>query len=274
MTENNALNTILHFIEENFNRQITINEIEKISFYSYRNIQRIFKYACGETIGAYQKRLKLEHAYKLILYTKNNFSEIAIVVGFENSASLSKAFKKQFKISPKEARQNKLKLLVVDNITPAFATNYIEPKIIYFPETIIYYQTTKTSYDNNEIEILWEKFSAYIFPERDTEYYGIIADEPLITDKLNCRYDAATTLPAKNKNLPSKKIKSGKYAQFFHYGNYDNIEQTYKLIYTGWIFNSALDFDSSPIIEHYIKHASNSEHPDDFITAILIPLKK
>lgn len=274
MIENNTIATILHFIEENYNRQITIDEIEKISFYSYRNIQRIFKYACGETIGAYQKRLKIENAYKLILYTKNNFSDIAISVGFDNSASLSKAFKQQYKISPKEARQNKLSLLHKQNIIPEFATHYIKPKIIYFPETIIYYQTIKTNYDNIEIELLWEKFTQYSFPKHDIEYYGIIADEPLITEKMNCRYDAATTQPALTKQLQSKKIKAGKYAQFFHYGSYEHIEETYKLIYTGWIFNSKFDFGNSPIIEHYIKHSSNTEDPTNYITAILIPVDR
>ena len=68
--DSDCIDNTLSFIEKNYNSPISIKDLERISFYSYRNIQRIFKYSCGETIGAYQKRLRVENAYKLILYTK------------------------------------------------------------------------------------------------------------------------------------------------------------------------------------------------------------
>lgn len=52
------------YIEENFAREITSGEIEDIACYSYRNFQRVFMKLFGETLSGFQKRLRLENAYK------------------------------------------------------------------------------------------------------------------------------------------------------------------------------------------------------------------
>ena len=119
MSLNGVLNTI-HFIEKHYNKPISVQDLERVSHYSYRNIQRIFKYSCGETIGNYQQRLKVENAYKLILYTQNPLSDIALSVGFESLAAFSKAFKHRFGVSPKQARQTKPDLFEKNALLPIY----------------------------------------------------------------------------------------------------------------------------------------------------------
>lgn len=267
-----AIYNTIHFIESNYNKVITIKELEAVSHYSYRNIQRIFKYACGETIGAYQKRLKIERAYKLLLYTTEPLTSIALEVGFENSASFSKAFSQAYSISPSEARKNKSILFEKNKITPAIIDAWIEPEIVYETETKIYYQSTKTHYANENIEELWQKITGLSFPASDINYYGIIADQPIITDKLKCRYDACASIQPVNGTLPSKKILGGRYAKFLHHGSYNTIEQTYYKIYAGWVLSTKLEFSPSPIIEQYIKNPGNTANELDYVTAILIPV--
>lgn len=91
MSANNIINTI-HFLEENYARSISVTEIEKVSFYSYRNFQRICKSACCERSRSFQKRLKLENAYKMLLFNKMPIKEIAYAVGFESASALTKSF--------------------------------------------------------------------------------------------------------------------------------------------------------------------------------------
>jgi AraC family transcriptional regulator len=269
-----AIYDTLSFIERKYNEPITVQALEKISFYSYRNIQRIFKYACGVTIGGYQQRLKLENAYKLILYSKSSFSDIALEVGFETLASFSKAFKQYFGFSPKMARLNKPILFEANKITPIVSNQVLNYEIVYLPALKIYYQRAETHYLNDEIEWLWEQMIALDFPKNGVSYFGSIVDEALIADKIKCRYDACASVQPKTKNLPSKTIFGGKYVRCTHLGSYETIEETYKQIYAGWILTTQLEFSSAPIIEHYIKHASNTPQEKDFVTAILIPLKQ
>ena len=274
----NSLYATKLFVETNYNRPISVKDLEKVSYYSYRNIQRIFKYSYGETIGAYQQRLKVENAYKLILYTKESMSEIAFEVGFDSIASFSKAFKACFGVSPREARNNKSVLFQQNAITPILSEEVLKPEIIYIPAIKVYYQTAPTSYVNEEIEALWEHFLEHFlendYPEKSTEFYGVIADDPIITTEIKCRYDACASLQAHNKKLPVKTILGGRYAKFTHKGGYDTIDETYQKLYAGWILTTDLQFGHTPIIEHYIKYATNAAAPENYSTEILIPLKR
>jgi AraC family transcriptional regulator len=265
-------NTI-NFIEKNYDRAISVKDLEDTSNYSYRNIQRIFKYGCGETIGAFQQRLKVENAYKLILYTKESLTTIGFKVGFANMASFSKAFKQYFGISPKAARSGKEVLLYKPDLVTVTTSILLKPEIIYLKPMQVYYWSTQTYYNNEEIELLWERFMQNEFPTSGTEYFGVIADEPLIRPEMNCRYDACSTVQAKNKKLPSKMIFGGKYARFAHTGSYETIDETYTKIYSRWIFNSGLEFSHTPIIEKYERHTDNTDAQEQQLTYILLPFK-
>jgi len=265
-------NTI-NLIEQRYDQSISIKEIEDVSNYSYRNIQRIFKYSCGETIGAYQQRLRVENAYKLILYTKESLTTIALKVGFANLASFSKAFKQYFGISPKLAKSGKTQLLNTTHLVPIKAAGVLKPEIVYLPAVKVYYKSIFIQYTNPEIEQLWGNFVKHVFPLRDTEYFGIIADEPLIRNELACKYDACASQPAQDEKLPAKMILGGRYAQFLHKGKYETLDDTYQKIYAGWILDCGLEFSHSPIIERYIRHADNTGSEEELLTAILLPLK-
>jgi len=264
---------MLNFIEHHYDQFISVKQLEEVSNYSYRNIQRIFKYTCGETIGAYQKRLRVENAYKLMLYTRENITAIALKVGFANLASFSKAFRQRFNCSPKEARTNKTVLFSKADITPIESGSVLQPEIIYLPPVKVYYETAMIPYENDEIELLWKRFMRHQFPASGTTFFGVVADDPLITETLNCRYDACASEQAMRKELPSKMILGGRYARFLHNGTYDTIENTYRDIYAGWILDTNLEFDHTPVIESYIKHADNTDREEDQLTSILLPLK-
>lgn len=268
----NCVYNTISLIEKNYDQVISIEELEEVSHYSYRNIQRIFKYTCGETVGAYQKRLRVENAYKMMLYTRDNISSIALKVGFANLASFSKAFKQHFGIAPKEAKFQKNPLLAKSEIFPVEAAELIKPEIVYLPPVTVYYGTAFINYIDEEVEALWDKFMKNEFPERGNEFYGIIADEPLIRENLNCRYDTCSSMQARNTRLPSKIIGGGKYAQFTHPGAYETIEDTYTKIYSGWILGAGLEFGPSPVIEKYLKHPDNTTSVEEQLTYILLPL--
>lgn len=269
----NCIYKVINFIERNYDQQISVKDLEEISNYSYRNIQRIFKYSCGETIGAFQQRLKVENAYKRILYTQESLTSIGVEVGFSSIASFSKAFKLHFGISPKEAKLSKQQLLCEPDLIPVSSDVLLEPEIVYLKPIQVYYQSVKTYYNNEEIEWLWERFMHNEFPNSDAEYFGVIADEPLIKTEINCRYDACSTIQSQNKKLPSKPILGGKYARFIHSGTYETIDDTYIKIYSRWIFNSGLEFSHRPIIEKYERYVEDMEDQEKQLTYILLPLK-
>lgn len=269
----NCVYRTLSFIEQNYAQVISIPELEDVSHYSYRNIQRIFRYTCGETIGAYQKRLRVENAYKMMLYSNHHISAIALQVGFANLASFSKAFKQHYQLSPKQAKLQKIPLLAKADIFPIEATQELKPEILYVPAVKVYYRSAFINYEHEEIESVWDQFMKLLSPSKEQEFYGIIADEPIIRESLTCRYDTCCSMPSKDTALPFKTIAGGRYAQFSHYGDYENIEETYIKIYSGWILTAKLEFGTSPVIEKYIRHPDNSDAVQDQLTYIWLPLK-
>lgn len=266
---------IIKYIEEYYNQDLSIERLEHISGYSYRNVQRVFKNIFKESIGAFQKRLKLESGYKKLIYTDDPITDISYSVGFDSLQSFSKAFKKQFKVPPIHARQEK-KIVFEDFINSCVQENKnIGYELVFIKEMKVFYLEIKTkNYHNADIELLWDKVDTVTGKDKATACFGIIVDQPLITDKLKCRYKACIDKEPTSKEFLSTRIFDGRYARYIHKGSYSLIEDTYRQIYKHWLFNTVLEFDSSPIIEHYVKNDNNTGNTDDYITEILIPVKK
>ncbi|GIQ58027.1 hypothetical protein Flavo103_11630 [Flavobacterium collinsii] len=260
-----------NYIEMNYNQIISINSLENISCYSYRNLQRIFYSLFNETIGAYQTRLKVENGYKKLIYSNKQISEIALEVGFADVQSFSKTFKKHFDCAPSLARNQKELLLNDTGILQSF-TSFLKPEILVIPETAVYYLSSKTHYINPEIENLWDTLLKNEFPETDAHFFGVITDDILITEKINCTYEACIATTAVLKNLPKKQIFGGKYARFFHHGSYHTLEETYNQIFGGWFLTHDFELSHLPVIEQYLKTSDNCDNESDYLTAIFIPL--
>lgn len=261
---------VIKYIEDHFDEEITAEEIENVSHYSYRNIQRIFKKIFGENIISFQRRLRLEKAYKKLIYSKTSISDIAVYVGYGNLQAFSKAFSKQFKISPSKARLNKEKFFknfIVDSTTT------IEVEKIFKDKQIIYYKFIKTNnYNNNEINKIWEEIELKNNKISNYETYGIIVDQPLITEHKNCIYEfAISKISTQNSEFISKEIFGGYYLKFTHYGSFDNIEETYMNFYKYWL-NHHLELGDTPVIEHYISSGID-EKEENYVTHIYFPLK-
>lgn len=252
-----------------------MSDLEKISHSSYRNLQRIFKSVFKESIGAFQKRLKLEKGYKQLIYSNFPIGSIAIDAGFESVQSFSKAFKKRYSISPARARKEKFNLLPVFFRSHDNEKKSITYEKLYLPVKKVFFKSIQTyNYTNADINHLWDEIDAEVNSKKSVSYYGVILDEPLITDKAKCRYEACFDGDNAPADYYVTTIFGQWYAKFVHKGSYDTIEETYQAIYYDWLFNSPLEFDNSAIIEHYAVHGSNETDETKFSTEILIPLRK
>jgi AraC family transcriptional regulator len=74
--------------------------------YSPFHFHRIFTKGVGETPKAHVARLRLEKALLLVAVTRATFLDIALAVGFENHETFTRAFKRQFGVTPRALRSN------------------------------------------------------------------------------------------------------------------------------------------------------------------------
>jgi AraC family transcriptional regulator len=267
---------VLDFIQENYTRTIPPKELEAISFYSYRNLQRIFKALFGETIGTHQKRIRLESAAKLMHYSNKSISDIAIEVGYADLQSFRKAFKKEYLVPPSDKRIELIELLNGLNQNKSISKlsiQSLDSTLVKLPFTAVLFKTHRGSYDNSKINRLWEELLDAKKDIEDNNHYGLVYDDPDITQEGFCRYDACIECtPHYCSNHGSvKKIGGHTYMRFTHFGDYDAIESTYTIIFGGWLLQNNLDLGASPIIEHYCDHSLNT-NKKDIKTYIYIPL--
>lgn len=69
-------------------------------------LKKGFREIYGDTVFGFQAKQRLEKAHKLLIQTEKSSSEIAAELGFSSPQHFSKAFKKQFGITPGNMRKN------------------------------------------------------------------------------------------------------------------------------------------------------------------------
>lgn len=90
------------FIDENYNKDIRLEDVAKHVCISTYYFSRIFKKFEGVNYIQYLTKVRMEKAKELIIEDKLTIKEIAIEVGFMDQNYFSRAFKKYTRESPRE----------------------------------------------------------------------------------------------------------------------------------------------------------------------------
>jgi transcriptional regulator GlxA family with amidase domain len=92
------------FMEENYGRNITMDEIAKLACLSPRHFNRRFKQATGESPLAYLQKIRIEVAKKRLETTTDSINDITCQIGYEDSSTFRRLFKKHTDLSPRRYR--------------------------------------------------------------------------------------------------------------------------------------------------------------------------
>lgn len=101
------LKSLLRFIEENFQRPLTVEEAAGICGYSASHFMRWFRQMTGTSFIRYLNQFRLEHAYQELKNTDKTVLEISQETGFDNLSHFNRLFKKQYLMTPRELRTSK-----------------------------------------------------------------------------------------------------------------------------------------------------------------------
>jgi len=93
------------YIQENFSRKLSLEEIANVSGFSAPYFSTIFKRETGENLSKYLSRLRVEKATALLIGTNLPLSTIANTCGFEDQSWFSKIFKTHTGMSPRRYRK-------------------------------------------------------------------------------------------------------------------------------------------------------------------------
>nr|WP_311457246.1 AraC family transcriptional regulator [uncultured Capnocytophaga sp.] len=269
---NKVVAYINNHLDETLDLKTLANEVALSDFHFHR----IFKALKGEAIGGYITRLRLEATARLLRYTALTIEEIAFNIGYETPASLSKAFKKQYGISPTEYRTNKdTYIMKKEIINPDLALK--APKIVTLePKNLIYVALTGAygSLDYGKAyEQLWAVIKAQKLFTKGIESICISYDDPKITEGSLQRSDVCLAIhkPATpQEEVSCKTLAGGKYAVFFYQGSYENLSQVYDTA-VRWVIDHQYTLREEPFFEKYLNDARRTPK-EKLKTEIYIPI--
>ena len=301
----NGVLRVLHYINQNLTRDVSLETLAGIANYSPFHFQKIFSAALLESPKQYVIRLRLERAaHHLKVFQNLPVIEIAMGCGFSSPSVFSRAFRNYYDISAEEFREMSpknisaiLKQNKKNNKPPLFKeskqwTDHISdpmenlinihispPPIIKTVQAlnIACYQTSLSHPEN--ISFAFKSLMQWAIPNEiitsGTRNIGIWLDAPFYTSPDKCRYIAGIELKSdvkKNKSIDVLTMEEGKYACFSMSGNFASTME--HLLALNHKYLDAMGYEIADIICYEIFDDCPANKPYDEIKKnLLVPVK-
>lgn len=106
--DENRLNKIMSYINDNYYNPITLEELAKQTYFSAAYLSKYIKKKTGKNFMNVVTEVRLTHALADMMHTSKTFMKIALDSGFPNTVAFNKAFKKAYGMTPSEYRKKML----------------------------------------------------------------------------------------------------------------------------------------------------------------------
>jgi transcriptional regulator GlxA family with amidase domain len=103
--EDEAIKKAQQFIEKNYDKKMTVEELADMFSISRRNFERRFKRATSNTVVEYIQRVKIEAAKMSLESSRDNVNEVMYKVGYTDTKAFRNTFKRYTGLSPIQYRQ-------------------------------------------------------------------------------------------------------------------------------------------------------------------------
>ncbi len=106
--ENTAVRKVIRMIERNYDKLLTLDDASAAAALSPKYVSRIFKKETRQSYTEFRIRMRIGQAKRLLESSALTVGEIAERVGYANTGSFAKIFKKISKLTPTEYREQKI----------------------------------------------------------------------------------------------------------------------------------------------------------------------
>ena len=268
------IHRVLAHIDAHLDEPLALETLASVAHFSPFHFHRLFTAWCGETLGDYLRRRRLEvGALRLLSQPQLAVLDVALGVGFGSGEAFARAFKQRFGASPSEWRaarkdrkhdqaERKSDQAATDgSADDGFPRNPFveEPMNVTLvdraPVEVAYYRYTGP-YGPGVGRFWFEQVAPWMDANglMGRVRYGVSHDDPGITDADKCRYDACVEL-APGTVVTGQPMRTtlagGRYACTRFEGTVDTINEAWRRLLRGWLPQSGLQLDARPFLEHY-----------------------
>lgn len=264
------LDRVIDYIRGNLDRQVKLQELAKVACFSEYHFHRIFGAIAGETVNNFTNRLRLEKAMRLLRYSDQNLTEIALDCGFSSSATFSRAFRVGYDTSPRQFRKSgeikKSKIckeietgqeyvlpMSIEEKRATFPVSLIE-----LPERQVAYVRVINAFDMDRVLAAFKKVIEWAKSQgiySQGTLFGMTVDDPDVTPKHLYRYEVcfATALPFECMTGMSKlKMPAMRYATTKVSGDIRKVGTAWDYLIRSWLINSVYEPEHAPSLELFL----------------------
>ncbi len=98
---------ICEILDKNLVDAPTIPDLARALSWNETQLMRTFRQAVGITVHNYLHRARMERAYEILSSTEMSITQVAMEVGYEYASNFTTAFRRYFKLTPKQIRSQK-----------------------------------------------------------------------------------------------------------------------------------------------------------------------
>lgn len=270
--EQAILSTLIH-IQTHLESDLDLDMLaQRVGFSAY-HFHRIFREIIGEPVKEYIRRLRLERAAYRLRISDEAILRIALDAGFKTHESFTRAFSRQFHITPNEFRNNFLRAsherktrtqpkYIADYSAKAESTTgqirleHVRPIIVAFVRHVGPYD--KVLDKDSPMSLLWDELFAWGNANRlinaDSLLIGIPQDDPSITPPEKQRFDICVQIPEfrnPSGHIGCQTISAGMFGVCRHYGSFDDLAEAYMHIYDSLIVTGKYNLRAQTPFEVY-----------------------
>src|ERR1700677_4666834 len=265
------INRVIDYLRGNLDRHVKLKELARVACLSEFHFHRIFGAVSGETLNNFTNRLRLEKAARLLRYSEQSLTDIALDCGFSSSATFSRAFRSGYDTSPSqfrksgEIKKSKIRkelfpkdeygLHVSGGDMSAEEKRAAFPvRLIDLPERQVAYIRVKNAFEMDRVlaalktVIEWAKSQNKDVFSQGT-LFGMSVDDPHVTPKHLYRYEVclASSLPFECREgmsklkMPAMRYAAMRYAAITVSGDINKVATAWDYLYRDWLIHSAYE---------------------------------
>jgi AraC family transcriptional regulator len=248
MNYTHYLRVALEFIERRLTKRIALEDVADRACFSLFHFHRLFSEVTGCTMKDYIRTRRLSEAGRALVDTSDPIPEIALRYGFESQESFTRAFKRQFRITPGRLRREKLPFPYMQPFRIVETTQEqgvrMEPKFVELGELHTVGMVCRTTSKNNTIPQLWDRYNPRCGEIRhaifDNTCLGICYYVDMTNFDENAEFDymagrAVSKVEKIPQGMEEHTIPAALYAVFTHKGMLDTLGETYQKIFGPWL---------------------------------------
>lgn len=270
------------YISENLDEDLLLDDLSQVVNISKYHFNRLFSTQLGVSVYSYIQLQRFKRAsYQLVFNTDLKVIDIALDARFDSPEAFSRAFKKVFKVTPTEFRNNPNWENWHDKykFTTLTGEKKMDVKIIEFNKmdiAVLEHCGSPTLLNNSIAKFIdWRKTTGQS-PIKSSRTFGVVYSDPNNTHPEQFRFDACgevVTNVLENKyGVIQKVIPKGNCAVIRHIGSHDTMEEKVYYLYKNWLPESNQEIRDFPLFFEYLNFFPEVAE-NDLITDIYLPIK-